>query len=366
MNKLVQILSEIDGTPSFCIDVSGTILAASKTALEMFPDCIGQSLSALLPEFFPEKYPPDFTAYDYHHTLWARDGRRLDISRFDDILYCRLLPKSAGLWENLELPGTVREESLNRIRTSVKKTLGGNSSIEDVFSDLDLFDKNLYRNVTDALYVSNVNCRKICLACNRIEMESEFSADRFPPQRVPLTDALMDLVHDIRISLPGLHIQVREALPPYPITVQVNWELLQRVILEIIRHSAFAAQGRPGSTVLGIDLRETSTQCIIRLSDNYSGISTPDDRTGQVDYPKQIYRYIRRVMAYFGGDAAVTETDFGDNAIELTLPLLPDSHAVMFAVASPSDYVHASAFSGSYERLNLLPILIYLEEFADP
>lgn len=365
MNKLAQTLCETDGIPSFCADLSGTILSANQAALELLPDCVGQTIDLVLPEFYPNKYPLDLASFDYHHTLRAKNGKRLDISRFDDILLCRLLPEIPALQDDLDrLPEAVREANLDQIRASVEKALRSHSLIEDVFSDLDLFDKKIYQEVTDTLYESNSSCRRICLACDRLEMTEEPSTDRYPPQRVILTDALWNLVHSIRVSLPGLAMQVRENLPPYPIAVRANWELLQRAILEIIRHSAAAANKRSGSTVFGVELLETKDSCIIRLSDNYSGMLSPDDEQEGEENPARIYRYIERVMAYFGGSVNAVRTDSGDNALDLALPLQPDSYTASFAFTKDMDAIHASLLYEPYEKQNLSAPLIYLEEFA--
>lgn len=365
MNKLIQALSETDRIPSFCINLSGTILSANESALEISPNCIGQTIDLAFPEFCPNKYPLDLSAFDYHHTLRAKGGKRLDISRFDDILLCRLLPEIPALQDNLDrLPEAVREASLDQIRTSVEKALRSHSLIEDVFSDLDLFDPKTYQEVTDTLNQSNSSCRKICLACDRLEMTEELSPDRYPPQRIVLTDALWNLVHSIRVSLPGLAMQIREDLPPYPIAVRANWELLQRVILEIIRHSAAAAGKRAASTVFGVELLETKESCIIRLSDNCSGILSPDEEHEGEENPARIYRYMERIMAYFSGSATAARTDSGDNAIDLTLPLQPDSYTAAFAFTRDIDSLHNNILYESYEKQNLSAPLIYLEEFA--
>ena len=64
-------------------------------------------------------------------------------------------------------------------------------------------------------------------------------------------------------------------------------------------------------------------------------------------------------MAHFGGSVVSTKTDFGDNALDLILPLQPDSYKadLPFTLYAGSGYK-------SYEEQNLSAPLVYLEEFA--
>ena len=359
MNQLIQTLSAMDDVISFGTDLSGSILAASKPAVKVHPACIGMPLQAVLPQYFDPKFPPDFAAFDYHHTLRAKNGGRLDISRFGDTLLCRELPAEDIPFDLTQLPEQVRAASLEQIRASIEKAIRSHSVIEDVFSDLDFYSRKDYQTVTDTLRDSNMSCRKVYLACNRLEMAEAFSPDRYPPQRVVLTEALWELVHSIRVELPELAMPVREELPPYPVAVRANWELLRRAVLEIIRHSAAAAAKREGSTVFGIELLEQKDTCTIRLSDNYSGMLSPDGEQQGEESPARIYRYIERIMAYFGGSIVSTKTDFGDNALDLILPLQPDSYKtdLPFTLYAGNSYK-------SYEEQNLSAPLVYLEDFS--
>lgn len=359
MNQLTLILSEMDNIISFGTDLSGTILAASKPAAKAYPDCIGMSLTAVLPQYFDPEYPPVFSAFDYHHTLRTKGGSRLDISRFGDSLLFRELPAAEEPQLDLEkLPDEVYAASLEQIRLAVESAVHSHSAVEDVFNDLDLYNAQDYKTVTDSLRDANMDCRRICLACNRLEM-AEPLTELYPPQRVVLTEALWELTHSIRVDLPGLAMPVREMLPPYPVTVQVNWELLRRAILEVVRHSAAVSGKREGTTVFGIHLLEQKDTCTIRLSDNYSGILSPDDEQTGEENPARIYRYVEKVMACFGGSVSPSQTDYGDRALDLILPL-----GAGFSPADNAFTLHAGNSYKSYEEQNLSAPLIYLEEFA--
>ena len=207
-NVLLQLADAAD-YPAFCAGQDGEVLYANRAAEEQWPVWQGCTLPELLPEFFAGgEYRPYFRYFGSCHIFSALGGWKLEVLRFKDAFFCRVLPES-----QLEgLPESWAEDELERIRTEVLSIVRQRSSIEDILLDENATVEQIYLPLTDILSAGDSSCRRISLSCNRLEA-GRLNPERYPPQQVDLTDALSRLVHEIRVELPGLKAPVRAELP---------------------------------------------------------------------------------------------------------------------------------------------------------
>ena len=355
-NVLLQLADAAD-YPAFCAGQDGEILYANRAAEEQWPVWQGCTLPELLPEFFAGgEYRPYFRYFGSCHIFSALGGWKLEVLRFKDAFFCRVLPES-----QLEgLPESWAEDELERIRTEVLSIVRQRSSIEDILLDENVTVEQIYLPLTDILSAGDSSCRRISLSCNRLEA-GRLNPERYPPQQVDLTDALSRLVHEIRVELPGLKAPVRAELPDYPVVARLSWPLLRRAILETIRCSEGLSQEKEGSTVFGITLTAERENAVVTLSDNYSGLPSPENPGKDGNPPYRSWAYARRLVEMMGGTLKMSETPYGDRAMEMRFPLsdeaLPRSAKVL-TFRSENGYRLS-------DRMVLSDPMIYLENFSD-
>ena len=356
MIELTTQIAAAVGYPAFSVDTDGLIRYANDAARELWPACEMEPLPDLLPDFFMAgEYRPDFRFFQSHHNFYNVSGQKLEVIRFDDRFFCRILP--APQLEPMEESGA--EDELEQIRRSVLSIVRQGSSIEDFLNDNDSVNTGLFTPVVDKIFSNDINCRRIILSCNRLEAAS-ISPDRYPPQTVDLTDSLSRLVHEICTDLPGLKAPVRAQLPEHPVVIKANWPLLRRVILEAVRCSEGAAEEQEGSMVFGISLSVEGDNALITLSDNYSGLPDPENPRRGPDAPYTSWVYIRRLVEMMDGNLKAAETPYGDRALEIRFPLdlegLPRSGKVLTFQSGSGYRVN--------DRMVLSDPLIYLEKFS--
>lgn len=357
MLKLINQLAAAADVPAFTADTAGRVLFANEAAEEEYPFWEGTTLTELMPEFFAEGvYRPDYRYFGSHHDFDNHRGQELEMVRFQDLFLCRIF--SVPVKEQLSESGV--EDELEQIRFAVLSITRVGSSLEDTMLDKNSQDPSVYIPVTDHIYESDVSCRRVILSCNRLEAQFG-SPDRYPPQEVDLNDAITRLVLEVRTALPGLKYPVRAQLPDEMVSARANWPLLRRVILEAARCSAAAAGEREGSMVFGITLSADEETAIIVLSDNYSGIPSPQDHRGGLDSPYSSWLYIHNLVQWMGGTLSETVTPYGDRALEIRLERCDDEFLLSGRVIA----FHAENSYRVQERITLSDPLIYLEKFSE-
>jgi hypothetical protein len=251
----------------------------------------------------------------------------------------------------------VISDTILQIHGALQDTLHSNSRAEDIFSDADLYSREDYRTVSSMLLNSNAGCRRILLACYRMEMLKSLSTDEYPFQRFDLTETLRDLLYNVRLRLPGLRIALQARLPDYPLAVEANEFLLQRVLYELLRHAAGALLRRSDQTVLHIELLDKGKNCSLSVSDPCGGLPSAGQPDALSETPEQVRRYLRKVMRFFGGSLTEGKNSCGERAWELQLPLA-NGRPVSRPLRLEDDLY-------SYEKLNLSLPLVYLEDFVE-
>ena len=263
------------------------------------------------------EYRPYFRYFGSCHIFSALGGWKLEVLRFKDAFFCRVLPES-----QLEgLPESWAEDELERIRTEVLSIVRQRSSIEDILLDENVTVEQIYLPLTDILSAGDSSCRRISLSCNRLEA-GRLNPERYPPQQVDLTDALSRLVHEIRVELPGLKA-------PRPggaagLSGCGPAELAAPAAGNPRDHPLFgrgSPRRRKAPPSSASPSRPRGENALVTLSDNYSGLPSPENPGKDGNPPYRSWAYARRLVEMMGGTLKMSETTYGDRAMEMRFPL---------------------------------------------
>jgi PAS domain S-box-containing protein len=266
------------------LDGNGRIIGWNRVLEETFgrkkAEVIGDSLVHVLgPENFSAVFPPD-TQADYHLLGEIRIGLPSGVQRIFDVAKTPLLDNSLNPYGTIVAFEDITEkiQMQQQLLTSEKLasigllSAGVAHEINTPLTGISSYVQMLQKKSTDVHFAQVL--AKIEAQTDRVSriIKNLLNFSRNPSDlafhRVSLLDTLQEILSLIDYKLKTMNIVLELALAPVkPIWAQ--GERLQQVFINIILN---ALDAMPGGGTLRIELFETETEAVIRITDNGTGI----------------------------------------------------------------------------------------------